>query len=52
MKIKIRWRCDCEEAYVTDNVTIEVDTWDEVLREIESIEGSSNTVLTLERMIE
>ena len=49
MTIKITWRCDQEEYFCTDDVTLFVNTWEEVLKEIKSIEARS-TVISVERV--
>ncbi len=49
MSIKITWRCDQEEYFCTDDVTLFLYTWEEVLQEVKKIEAR-NTVLSIERV--
>lgn len=47
MKIKIVYRIDTSEYFETDTNIINVESWDEVLSEIKSIEGAMCTVIEI-----
>lgn len=51
MSVKIIWRCDQEEYHCTDDVTLFVNSWDEVLQEVKKIEAHC-TVLSIERIMD
>lgn len=48
-ELHIRWRCDQEEVYCTDDTTVKVKDWAEVIHHIRQIEDK-NTVLSVERL--
>lgn len=49
MDIRIRYRCDSEDYFTTDDTVLTNTTWEAVLREIMQIE-SHDTVLEITRI--
>ena len=49
MNIKIRYRCDEEEVFCTDDTVLRDTTWAKVMAEVDSIEAHA-TVLEITRI--